>query len=400
MEFVDAWRGGEKCLGICEERVNARVAKKVLCLNYEYPPIGGGAGRVTRVLSELLSRMGYKICVLTSGFRSMVGVSEEYGCRVVRLRTLRKHPGYSNTLEKISYVLSAILYTHKVIQEFKPDFVHAHFAIPSGIVAYYIKKRYSIPYMISSHGGDLPGFTPETRVYFRLFNSVFRVVWRNASEAVVLNSELAEVVRKHYRIHAHVIPNGVFTQKGDIGFDVDPGNVKLLFVGRLNRQKNVEFLIRALSEAKFRNWTLFIAGDGPLREKLEKMVRDSGLSGRVVFRGWLGDSELRDYYRSCDILCLPSVNEGIPMVGLEAMAGGMALLVSDNGGNRELVDDAKNGFVFKQGDCEDFLLKLGEMVSDPVRLEEMKRYSIKKVKDFDWENIARMYSEVYEKFRS
>jgi len=373
---------------------------KVLVINYEFPPIGGGAGKVTERLAEKLVKKGFKITVLTSGYKNLSGMSINRGIKILRLKTLRSNIGYSSTLEKISFIISALFIINTLVNMEKPNLIHAHFAIPSGIVAYYIKRRYSIPYIITSHGGDIPGFSPEATVYFRLFNWFFKKVWRSADAIIALNDELANKVRRIYKPEkVEVIPNGI-----DIVYKKCENRkdtyFRILYVGRYSKQKNLGFLISALKDLKESNWELFLIGDGPERGELEKLIRLNHMNDRVHLLPWMSRDELSKFYCMSDVFCIASINEGIPVAGLEAMANGLAIVASNNGGNRQIVEDGVNGFLFELGDKQDLINKLGILMNDKLKLRKMQKESMKRAMKFDWEKIAEQYSEIYEKYSS
>ncbi|HEX7113380.1 MAG TPA: glycosyltransferase family 4 protein [Mizugakiibacter sp.] len=138
-----------------------------------------------------------------------------------------------------------------------------------------------------------------------------------------------------------------------------------LFVGRLVFEKGLPLLLDALaSMPPARRPRLTLAGDGPLREELELQVAALGLDDDVVFLG--ARSDVGTLMDGADFLVLPSREEGLSNVVMEAMAHALPVLVSDAGGNPELVEDGRTGLVFASGNGAELVRALERMVDDRV----------------------------------
>jgi L-malate glycosyltransferase len=141
--------------------------------------------------------------------------------------------------------------------------------------------------------------------------------------------------------------------------------VVVLFVGRLAAQKNVPLLLEVIAAfAPAERPVLLLAGSGPLADELKAKAESLGLGGDAVF---LGDrSDIGDVMQAVDLLVLPSHDEGLSNVVLEAMAGGCPVIASDVGGNPEVIVDGDSGVLFKAGDGAALEARLRELVADPV----------------------------------
>jgi glycosyltransferase involved in cell wall biosynthesis len=129
------------------------------------------------------------------------------------------------------------------------------------------------------------------------------------------------------------------------------------------------------------------------------------LNDNVIFPGFIPEEQLPDLYSSADIFVLPSLWEVLPISLLEALACGAPLLVSDAGGNPEVVENGVNGFVFRKGDTKELAKKMKALISDSKMRERMGRESRRiAVERFDWELIAKQtlkyYRESYDDFYS
>ena len=126
---------------------------KILLLNSEYPPIGGGAGNASSNIARVLAQRGQDVLVLTSHWGDLPFEETHDGVKVVRLSVLRRKMDRSNALEQISFIFGASFRTFGLIRQFKPDVTLAFFGLPSGAVALLLKKLYRIPYVVSLRAG-------------------------------------------------------------------------------------------------------------------------------------------------------------------------------------------------------------------------------------------------------
>ncbi len=162
---------------------------KILLLNSEYPPIGGGAGNASSNIPRVLAQRGQDVLVLTSRWDGLPFEEMRVGVKVVRLPVLRRKMDRSNALEQISFIFGASFRTFGLIRQFKPDVTLAFFGLPSGAVALLLKKLYRIPYVVSLRGGDVPGFRPyDFRIYHKMAAPFLHLIWRNAF-SIIANSK-------------------------------------------------------------------------------------------------------------------------------------------------------------------------------------------------------------------
>ncbi len=150
------------------------------------------------------------------------------------------------------------------------------------------------------------------------------------------------------------------------------GEVVIATTGRLVEKKGIEYGIRAIAELRKRypNLTYKIAGDGSLKAKLEKLVRQLGLEGSVKLLGWQSNDQIRDLLGETAIVLAPSVTsddgdkEGIPVAIMEAMAAGLPVVTTLHSGIPELVTDGVCGFLVKERNVKDLVEKTGRLLED------------------------------------
>jgi glycosyltransferase involved in cell wall biosynthesis len=172
----------------------------------------------------------------------------------------------------------------------------------------------------------------------------------------------------------------------------------ILFIGRLVFYKNVEILIKAfqLLSAESNPTQLIIAGDGPLREYLENLVKESGISNNVVFLGSVSNEEKIEYLRKCSALALPSTFEGFGLVILEAFLMRKPVLVSNIKPFDEIVDDNLNGFLIPPDDYLAWTQKIKRLILDKKKCKEMGEAGYLKYKEkFDFTNSVDKMETLY-----
>jgi glycosyltransferase involved in cell wall biosynthesis len=375
----------------------------LLLLNYEFPPLGAGAGNATKALAREFVSMGHRVSVVTTWYKGLPDREEVDGYTVHRVHSRRRSKDRSNMFEMLHYVFLATRLATRLARSDRPDHTLAFFALPTGLIAWRLFRRFGIPYTLSLRGGDVPGFLPKDlwlhHIVTRPLNGV---VWGNAVH-IVANSiglrDLAQKTARKYGREVECIPNGVNTAQyhPDTAKTHTPERLlSLLFVGRLVRQKGVTYILKALSdvcatESNVRNQVhLTVVGDGPLRDSLQEEARILGVADLVTWKGWFDNREaLAEEYRKHDVFVFPSFEEGMPNVVLEAMASGLAIVATNIPGTNELVMDGQNGILIQAPDQLAQVLTLH--AKDPAIVKKYGIMSRTLALRRGWEVIAQAY---------
>lgn len=370
---------------------------KILVISHEYPPIGGGGANACLFLTREFARTGHEVTVLTAKFgqQSEDEVTSE-GVVLKRVKCKRKNEASSSFVEMLSYLLSAWKKAGKLVRQNGYDFCVVFFGIPSGPLAFYLKKRYKLPYLIRSGGGDIPGTQKRFETVYKVLGPALRMVWKE-SAGIVANSEglkkRAGGFESRYPIY--VVENGVDSDffKPDTN-KRDENTINILFVSRLIERKGLQFIIPKLKNIKKevcektnKSVRLTVVGDGPYRGDLENLVNECDCRDLVHFLGQKTKDSLDVIYQSADLFILPSRWEGMPNVVLEAMASGLPIVMTPCEGSGELVTD--NGYI---SDIDSFDSKIIKICVDENLRNEMSQNSINAVKRrFSWNRAAREY---------
>jgi glycosyltransferase involved in cell wall biosynthesis len=371
---------------------------RVLLINSEYPPIGGGAGNASANLAQALVRRRVEVTVLTARFGDLPREEQQGGVRVVRLGSLRRRADRSGALEQGGFMVAGCLWAMRLVRRWRPDVVLAFFGVPGGAVALFLRLAFGLPYLVSLRGGDVPGFRPyDFATYHRLMGPLIRWVWRRA-RSVVANSDGLRQLAQAFddRVAIELIPNGVDLQRYDVAArEWDPA--QLLFVGRVVYQKGLDVLLGALADLQHLRWRLVIAGDGPLREALQAQAESLGVGERVRFAGWLSRDDLIPEYRKANLFVFPSRHEGMPNAVLEAMASGLPVIASRIAGNEELVLPGKTGLLVPVDDVAGLREALGELIPSGSKRAAMGAAGRTRVAEhYTWDQSAAAYQRLLE----
>ncbi|MFP4663732.1 MAG: glycosyltransferase family 4 protein [Bacteroidales bacterium] len=330
---------------------------RILMLNYEFPPIGGGAGEISRQIAQGLSGYGHEVHVLTSGMGDEPLSSVENDVQITRLRSKRKHIYQSNPREMLSWMRMAKVFLRKYLQNNPYDLCFAHFALPGGDVAYSMKQEFDLPYVVMSHGHDIPWFFPKQMFLYHALT--YQWIWKIVinSRGLFVQSDAMEINARNFlgRKHEaliHQIPNGWDAEFFYPGKKKRDGIFRLVFPGRLVKQKDPFTLLKGVlhSNKDIPELQVQVLGDGPLRKKMESYVQNHGLADTVLFEGWVSKERMREAYQQADLVVLPSLNEGMSMATLEAMACGAYLLVTNVSRNADLIEEGVNGELIAPSD--------------------------------------------------
>ncbi len=278
----------------------------------------------------------------------------------------------------------------------KFDLIHAHFAYPAGVFAFFIKKKYKIPYCLTLHGSDIhtiPYFSKKYKRYTLL-------ALENADKCIfVSNSLIKEAKNLGYSAHNALVSYNGFDEKiffyKDKSISKQNLNIKTKFlvgfVGNLIPIKNASFLLEIFQKVyqEINDIQFAIIGNGELFSEIEQNCSESQCP--VIMTGKLKPNNVAEYMQAMDILILPSKNEGFGCVIIEAHACGTYVIGSHVGGIPEAIGSYGS------------LIELDDLLVDHMAVEIIKilnhgfKHSclIEQSKSFTWENVVSYESQIY-----
>ena len=319
---------------------------KILLINYEYPPCGGGAGNATRYIARELRKLGHEIAVLTGG---KSGEQQIEGVRVIRVGSARRREDRASLLEMTSFVLQSIYWI--ATRNGKGwEVAIIFFGLPCGVLGPILRMIRGTDYIISLRGGDVPGFEPSLSKLHKLL-SPFRKFIYQTSKGIVANSEsLAALSEKSDPFPVSVIPNGV---ADDDFFPIDKPSLSqnsplnIIMASRFHEQKNIPATIEHLARARRHGlrFRLTLIGDGPDKHNVERAIQENNLGDIVTLPGWISRIALARELKKGDCFLSLSRYEGMSNAMLEAMACGLPVVASKITSHEELIDDGVEGFL-------------------------------------------------------
>lgn len=363
---------------------------KILILNYEFPPLGGGAANATYYLLKEFSKFkDLEIDLVTSSVDDFKIEKFSKNIRVHYLNINKKgNLHYQSNKDLLTYSWRAYRYSRKLMKEKQFDLCHAFFGIPCG----YVAMKLGLPYIVSLRGSDVPFYNPRFYWLDKLFfKRVSKKVWSGAKRVVANSEHLKENALKINSLQPiDIISNGVDTRKfSPIRKKKMNEKLNIISVGRLTRIKGYEYVIEALSNDS--ESQLLLVGDGPLKDELKELAKKN--NSQVNFLGIKPQKEVISYLRNADIFILPSINEGMSNALLEAMACGLPVIVTDTGGSNSFVKD--NGVIVKKESVDDIKKAIQAYKGKSSIIKKQGEISRKYAEALSWNKVAEGYLGVY-----
>jgi len=291
----------------------------------------------------------------------------------------------------IPLLLSLFIYSIFELAHGKYSLIHAHWSLPTGLVAVILGKLFHMPVMVTSHGGDIYG----------LHGNVSRMLQKWVfSEAEMVNAVSQPVMkeikllapRSHVIVKSMGVDDDLFSPVSDAKkqLGIADDSKVLLFVGRFSEKKGVEYLLEAteIIKQKINNFQILLIGKGNLEKKIREIIGEKKLQGIVKVLGVVENARLPIYYSAADLLVVPSVadvggQEGLPVTIMEGLLCGRKIVTTKVGGIVELsglesifFSEQKNGKNLAKVICN--ALEDKNILPNESR-EEGMRFSINKV---------------------
>lgn len=370
----------------------ARV--RLLMVSYEYPPLGGGGAKVVHSLAQELTHEGQKLDLVTMRAGSRAGVVPAFpGLNIRGIPCYRSNPNVCYAIEMVPYLLLAFPYLLFRVRNRRYTVNHTHFIFPDGLLAYLVNRLTGLPYVLTAHGSDVPGYNPDR---FTGMHRWLSPVWKrivDSANRIICPSEYIESLIKEVSAEARtlVIPNGIDTDR----FSADrEKNGSILVVTRMFERKGVQYLLEALADWKGHP-LVNIVGDGPFLPKLRYIAQELGVA--ATFHGFVDNrsQQFKDLIEAASVFVFTSEAENFPVVLLEAMTAGLAIVTTDDTGCAEAVGDA--AIRVPPRDSLAIRNALRSLVDDPNRVSELQKKSrARVVEHFGLESVTRAHRRLYE----
>jgi 1,2-diacylglycerol 3-alpha-glucosyltransferase len=381
---------------------------RILTATDTYYPDVNGAAYFTYRLATLLARRGHDVFVMcpSRSFKNTVSNHGEvavYGIRSIHL------PVYQNFRVSPVFTCRTI---RRVIREISPDIVHIqnHFLIGKEAVS--AARRLGIPAMGTNHFMPqnlthylhLPGIAERwlQRFAWRQFVRVFEQLdfvttpTRTAAALLVKAGLKKKVVPVSCGIDLERFKptnDGAYLRRR---FAIPTHKRVLLYVGRLDKEKRIDMILRALPDiSRAASVHFVLAGIGKEKRNLEELAEKLSIQQTVTFTGFVPDEDLQNIYRVADLFVTAGVAELQSIVTMEAMASGLPVVAVNAMALPELVHDGENGYLFSDGDGQMFAEKVIAILSDQAMWAKMSEKSLEIIRDHDINKTIEEYESIY-----
>lgn len=381
--------------------------KIVIPTDTYYPDVNGAAYFSYR-LATSLARRGHHVFVMCPSRSFKNTVSDDKGVTVYGIRSIPLLI-YRNFRVSPLFISGVI---RRALREISPDIVHIqnHFLI--GKVVVKAAKKLGIPVMGTNH------FMPENLVHYLHLPGIAekllqKFMWKECIRVfeqldfVATPTKTAAALLKNAGLARDVMPiscgvdlerfkptnEGLYLKRR---FAIPDGTHVLLYVGRLDKEKQIDLILRALPKIlSVTNVHLVLAGTGKEKRKLERLTRQLGLQKAVTFTGFVPDEDLQNIYRVADVFVIAGIAELQSIVTMEAMASGLPVVAVRAMALPELVHDGENGYLFPSGDSQILAEKVIAILSDQMRRAQMSNRSLEIIKNHDINKVIEKYESIY-----
>jgi glycosyltransferase involved in cell wall biosynthesis len=289
----------------------------------------------------------------------------------------------------VGFLGSDFVHAVRARRSFEPEIVHAHWWFPNGVVGTWVGGLAHIPLVTTLHGTDVR-LARSVGVAKPLFGHVLKHSAAVTTVSSWLKTETEALVPG---VHPTVAPMPVATDRFVPGTSRDPK--RLLFVGRLTAQKGLEHLLHALASMKVQA-SLDIVGDGPNRASLEDLAQQLAIAPRIRWYGQLSQSDLPQLYQRAAAVVVPSIDEGLGLVAVEALLCETPVVAFDSGGLRDVIQHDKTGLLVKPGDRAALARTLDDLLARDGRGSDLGRAGrLYALSAFAPESVARRYAGIY-----
>jgi glycosyltransferase involved in cell wall biosynthesis len=383
---------------------------RVLILNYEYPPLGGGAGVATQALASGLAARGVTVDVITAGERDerrsevlWDGHAAEEGLLTVyRVKSPRTGVHEAGIRGVFGYLRTALPLVRARLRAEHYDIVHLFFSLPTGAMLPFLGLR-DTPVIVSLRGSDVPGYDPCQRTLRRAHKALrplTRWIWRRASRVVAVCESLGRLaLRTEPGLRYSVIPNGVDLARFRPSArrrSRSPRKVRCLAVARLVERKGLADLIQAIASLERGRYELEIVGSGPDEQGLKDLAELLGVSREVIFAGSVDRAVIPGRYRDADIFTLAPWDDAFGNVFAEALASGLPIVGSTVGGIPELVEHGKNGFLVPPREPKALAAAIRHLADHPAVRADIGRWNrVQAEANLSWARVTTRYLSLY-----
>jgi 1,2-diacylglycerol 3-alpha-glucosyltransferase len=376
-----------------------------------YPAMNGQA-MFTENLTEGLARQGHEVLsILPSEKGNAYQVTRNY----VQMEAIQSY--------NLKYIIHSdvlvSLFSRKSIRQiyrtFRPEIVHIQDHFPASQDAVHVALEFGIPLIGTNHfmPENIAGYVP---LVSKFKSTYTRLAWNwmlglyNQLDVATAQSKASAALMRSQGLSIPVFPvscginlnrfhpdpcldRRAFRKR----YGLDPNRKMFLFVGRIDQEKRIDVLLRAMKILDRNDIQMVIAGQGVAEESLKAYGSELGLGERARFTGFIPAGDLPSLLNSADFFTMPSEAELLSIASLEAMACGKPVLLANAVALPELVTDGMNGYLFRPGDAADAARCMALLADQPEKWAQMSACSLARAQFHSLENTLKQYEDLYRK---
>ena len=381
---------------------------RILLATDTYYPDVNGAAYFTYRLATMLSQRGHNVFVMCPSRSFRTTVSNDNAVTVYGIRSI-PIPIYRDFRISPLFIPRSVT---RAVKEISPDIVHIqnHFLIGKEVVS--AAKRLGIPAIGTNH------FMPENLVHYLHLPGIAerwvqKLAWRQfvrvfeQLDSVTTPTKTAAALLEKAALNKDVMPvscgidlerfkptnDGAYLKQR---FGIPTDRPVLLYVGRLDKEKKIDVVLRALPDiSRVTGVHLVLAGLGKEKQNLEALAEKLGIRKAVTFTGFVPDEDLQNIYRVADVFVTAGIAELQSIVTMEAMASGLPVVAVNAMALPELVHNGENGYLFSDGDSEMLAERVIAILANRALRARMSERSLEIIKDHDINKTVEKYESIY-----
>ena len=388
---------------------------RVLILDNEFPPLGGGTGVINYyVMSELDRYEQIRVDLVTSSRTRNRYEQEPFGKRgrIFKVPVNNRNIHHSTNVELLRYASRGLRQCRRLVRKQEAsgqpyDLCWAYATVPAGGIAWALRHMLGLPYILITQGPDIPWYERRYYMLYPFLLPFIKRIWQSA--AVVTAQSMASrdlILETSPHLPVSIVNNGVDTERFSPPAAVleqrgRRSPIQFLCVGRLIERKGQQHLLQAARLLCQRGYAdrfqVLLVGGGDNEQSLQALCVQLSLEDKVVFAGVVSRENMPSIYAQADVFVLPSYNEGMSVALLEALAAGLPVVATETGGTAELVQRAPercNGAIVPWADPGALADTLEIFLSAPEMCREMGQYSQRIAGALSWEATAKAYVDL------
>lgn len=367
-----------------------------------YKPYTSGVVTSITTFKEEMTRLGHEVHIFAPSYPNYT----DNEANVYRFYSV---PSPTNR----DYTLAIPVYPglNIIVKKLKLDIIHAQSPFTMGRLGMHFARKYNIPLLLTYHSryDQYVHYVPVAQDLAREVTLKFSSSFCNHCDHIIVPSPDIKDVVNAFEVQKpiSVIPTGIPLYKFDDGnpnwlrehYEIPKENKILLFVGRLTKEKNLPFLIKAFQKIRMRepDTTLVLTAQGPLETELKSLSRQLGFSARdIIFTGALPFETLVHVYYSADLFVFSSLSETQGLVLTEAMAAGLPVVAVRASGVQDMVDDGIDG-ILTNAEIDEFADAVCRVLEDNSLYMELKANALLKAESLSSRSMALQLEAVYQK---